>query len=83
MVQAALLMVLGILGSAIAVVVILAGVSHLLHYQNERACMLETYYQWVMQKGNAEQKQMAEIYRRSNQLNALRKLVGSGILVEE
>jgi hypothetical protein len=82
MVDAILIFIFGVSASVLALVAICAFLSHVLRNRYERTCQLKIYYDWVMRRGSEEQKSLAEKFKNSKQLEALKKLVGFGILVD-
>lgn len=82
MVQAIILLLLGVGGSTLALVLGCAFISHALHNRSEKTCLLNTYFNWVMEKGNDDQKQVAFRLKHSRNLQDLKALVGYGMLVD-
>lgn len=82
MIQAIVILVLGIGGSVIALVTLCMFLSQVSKDRFERACQLNTYFNWVLQKGTEQQKRAAEELKKKNDLEALKNLVGDSFLVD-
>lgn len=82
MIQTIFLLLLGIGGSILALVIACAFLTQAFRNRSERTCLLEEYSNWVMSKGNEEQKRLAYQLKKSRNLEALRRLVGFGMLVD-
>jgi hypothetical protein len=82
MLDAILIFIFGVSASVLALVAICGFISHVMRNRYERTCQLRIYYDWVIRKGSEEQKKLAEQFKNSKQLEALKKLVGFGILVD-
>jgi hypothetical protein len=68
--------------SVIGLTALGASAIHLLRYRRERCCRFDQYYQWVMEKGDEHQKEIARRLARGRDLEKIQSLVGYGILVK-
>ncbi len=59
-----------------------ASAVHLFRYRRERCCQFDQYYQWVMEKGDEQQKNIVRQLTRGKDLEEIQKLVGYGMLVK-
>lgn len=73
----------GISASIFAVAAICLFLSQVARNQAEKKCILCTYFKWIAEKGSTEQKQEAQHLYRKHDVNGLKALVGTGMLVEE
>jgi hypothetical protein len=74
------LVVLG--ASIVGLAALIASAMHLFHYRRERCCRFDEYYQWVMEKGDERQKEIARHLARGRDLEKIQQLVGYGMLVK-
>jgi hypothetical protein len=82
MVDAALIFIGGVGLSVMVMLVIGAAAFNLFKHQNEVNCQIRTYYEWILRSGTEEQKVVAERMKQAGDLEGLKGLVGTGILVD-
>ncbi len=82
MFNAFLLLFLGIGGSVLALMVVCMFISQVFRGRAETNCQIKTYFNWLMEKGTADQKRMAVNLREHHNLEGLKNLVGDGFLVD-
>lgn len=82
MVDATLIFIGGVGLSTVVLLIIGAAAFNLYKHRSETACQVRTYYEWVMRSGTPEQKTIAERMKQANDLEGLKGLVGSGLLVD-
>lgn len=82
MIQSLIILVLGIGGSILALITVCTFLSQVSKDRFERSCQVQTYFNWVLQKGTEQQKRLAEELKKKNDLDALKALVGDSFLVD-
>jgi hypothetical protein len=72
----------GLSASIMGTVAMVASALHLFQHRQERCCRFDQYYQWVMEKGDEQQKEIARKLARGRDLEKIQQLVGYGMLVK-
>jgi hypothetical protein len=82
MFNAFLLLLLGVGGSILALMVVCMFISQVFRGRAEKTCQIRTYFNWIMEKGTANQKNRAKTLKQHRDLEGLKSLVGDGFLVD-
>ncbi len=83
MFNAFLLLLLGIGGSILALTIVCMFFSQVLRGRAETTCQIRTYFNWIMEKGTAEEINLAKTLKQQRNLDGLKSLVGDGFLVDQ
>lgn len=81
--NAAAIFVFGVTASIVALVAICQFGSQVARNQSEKKCILGTYLNWVSVRGSSEQKQKAQILYKRHDVEGMKELVGTGMLIDE
>jgi len=82
-VNAVAIFLFGVTASIVAMVAICQFGSQVARNQSEKKCILGTYLNWVSARGSSEQKKKAQILFERHDVEGMKELVGTGMLVDE